>query len=202
MTATAYPLCWPKGRPRTKSEYRSKRRVGRGTLYTVIKDLQRELRLLGALRVVFSTNVELRLDGLPRSGGAMPEDPGVALYFETFTLAAGSRSFVVAVDRFARVTDNAAIILTLIRGLRVVDKADIGGVFDGALQELVLPRTWRRVLGYQEGSMPNIVDVRNNYLERARTNHPDKGGSHAVMVELNNAYDEARREYSKKVAHS
>lgn len=40
-----------------------------------------ELRLLGAKGLVVSTNVELRLDGLPYSESRHIADPGVAVYF-------------------------------------------------------------------------------------------------------------------------
>src|SRR5687768_4658635 len=89
----AFPLHWPHGRPRKLAGQRKhgKFSIGRhnGTyiaridlsIADALKRLQEELDRIGARNPVVSTNVETRLDGLPRSGQPEPTDPGVALYF-------------------------------------------------------------------------------------------------------------------------
>jgi hypothetical protein len=84
-----YPLHWPHGRERTPPNRRSKapfhatRTTGGGwkarsdLSFSAARDrLMAELDRVGARSAVLSTNLELRLDGLPR-GGTAPEDPGV-----------------------------------------------------------------------------------------------------------------------------
>src|SRR5437660_1562945 len=99
-SATAYPLCWPAGvrhhkhrmrarfsktEQRQRIDYQGQRQYysEKGSLSTAdaLKRLQREVDLLGAKSVVLSTNVELRLDGLPHSNRHEPDDPGACLYF-------------------------------------------------------------------------------------------------------------------------
>ena len=64
MTVESYPLYWPAGWPRSSSAQRAKSRFN-GQTFSQIKELQRELRLLGARNVIISSNVPVRQDGLP-----------------------------------------------------------------------------------------------------------------------------------------
>jgi hypothetical protein len=82
MTIESYPLHWPAGWPRSTWSQRGKSRFN-GQTVSQIKELQRELRLLGARNVVISSNVPVRQDGLPYADAAKRryDDPGVAVYF-------------------------------------------------------------------------------------------------------------------------
>ena len=98
----AYPLAWPQGWPRARQRKRAKFGKGERQYYsngsswmnkrelTISDATQRVLSELQTLGVphgeaVISTNLELRLDGLPRSGQAEPSDPGVAVYWRRRT---------------------------------------------------------------------------------------------------------------------
>ena len=73
--------------------------------------------MLGAQRIVISTNAELRQDGFPYSNRRAPEDVGVAVYF---TLE--GRPYVLPCDKWERVADNLAAIAKHVeakRGCRV-----------------------------------------------------------------------------------
>ena len=59
-------------------------------------------------------------------------------------------------------------------------------------------RTWRTVLGFKEDENPRISQVRSAYRRLAKSDHPDAGGTHAQMLKLNAALDEARKELQKK----
>eukprot|EP00755_Sulcionema_specki_P039195 Sspe_Gene.112355::Locus_95347_Transcript_1_1_Confidence_1.000_Length_676::g.112355::m.112355 len=48
----------------------------------------------------------------------------------------------------------------------------------------------RRVLGVPEGA--SMAEIKRKYLELARANHPDAGGSDRIMQEVNNAYQALR----------
>ena len=63
-------------------------------------------------------------------------------------------------------------------------------------------RTWRTVLGFQEDENPRMGRVRSAYRRLAKSGHPDAGGTHAQMLKLNAALDEARRELQKKRART
>ena len=108
----AYPLEWPQGKPRCEARKSANFKI---TLPKALAELQRELDLMGAALSVLSTNLETRLDGLPRGGQANPADPGAALYFEW-----DGQRVCMAIDRFDRVEHNIRAIglsIAAIRGL-------------------------------------------------------------------------------------
>ena len=103
--ATAYPLQWPEGWPRTHANKREggtkfkggsgwvddataprgARYIGRQevTFNSAREKLATEMERLGARNIVLSTNLPLRMDGQPHASAVKVqlEDPGVALYF-------------------------------------------------------------------------------------------------------------------------
>ena len=111
MNTEAYPLQWPEGWPRTKIPGESRYKVG----YTqAVEELFRELRLLKASKIVLSSNVPLRQDGLPYADYARRriDDPGVAVYF-----VRGGDQQMIACDSWDRVSDNIrAVGLTVVQG--------------------------------------------------------------------------------------
>lgn len=54
-------------------------------------------------------------------------------------------------------------------------------------------RAWETVLGLPTGTR-DLAVVRKRYRELAKTHHPDAGGDHMKMVELNDAYLQALSE--------
>jgi hypothetical protein len=203
-TPTAYPLAWPLTQPRTPPGRRGRALFGRRefartrpnplTVAEGLARLQDELRRLGARAVVISTNLLLRLDGLPRSDQRMPEDPGVAVYF---TL--DRQPTVLACDRWDKVADNLAAIAAHIAAVRGQERWGVGTRAQAFAGYAALPATtarpWRQVLGLDGAGHPLTVEAAEAaYRRLARERHPDTGGSHDAMAELTRAIAEARRE--------
>ena len=126
--ADAYPLDWPPGWARTASGRRTdaRDRFKRGSgwqnrYYWTLADAQtemfNELKLLGARSVVVYSNLKRRLDGGIRSGQRMPDDPGVAVFFEL-----EGEAMVMARDAFIRVEENIRSMTLAIAGLRQVKR--------------------------------------------------------------------------------
>lgn len=216
MTIAAYPLQWPEGWPRTRPERRTwakfekitKRydtesgrsvRAGRQNLSVsdgtqrVVKAL--ELMGLGLDDIVISTNVQLRLDGLPRSNQPEPSDPGVAVYWQS---KKGERK-VMAIDRYARVADNLAAVAGTLEALRSIERWGGGQILDRAFSGFTaLPapgqthaRGWREILRVD----PDVNDldaVKAQYRRLSSVHHPDKGGTEEAMSELNWAWAQAQ----------
>ena len=67
----AYPLQWPAGRTRARYQERSRFKT---TIGQATRDLMHEIRLMGAVNPVLSTNMRLRQDGLPYSNQRQPDD--------------------------------------------------------------------------------------------------------------------------------
>ncbi|MCA8331848.1 J domain-containing protein [Burkholderia cepacia] len=204
----AYPLQWPEGWPRTPGHKRmvgkfsTKRRGARfAESLTVADGVSRVLEELGRFGVrrediVISTNLRTRLDGLPRSDQRAPDDPGVAVYWET---RAGARR-VMAIDQYTRVADNLAAVAATLDAMRAIERHGGARILERAFTgfaALAAPsraRHWREVLGVPP-EMREMWQVRDAYRRRAMAVHPDRpGGSHDAMAELNAALAAAEKE--------
>jgi hypothetical protein len=207
--ATPYPLKWPAGHPRHGAETRRSGKFSRKerkydtpggsgwlqsrelTVAEALKRLQAELDRIGARHAVVSSNLETRLDGLPRSGQAEPRDPGVAVYFQL-----KDRPYCLPCDTYRRVADNIAAVSSHIEATRAIERygvASISEMFDGFLA-LPPPKSWRETMGFGAGSRVTLAEVEARYRELARQLHPDSGGSTTAMAELNTAREAARQE--------
>ncbi|SDR18401.1 hypothetical protein SAMN05443245_5179 [Paraburkholderia fungorum] len=190
---TSYPLQWPAGRPRTAAHRRA--RANFTTSFAVARDnLLAEVKRLGGRNLVISTNVPLRQDGLPYASYRKIDDEGVAVYF---TLDGEQMSF--ACDRWDRVEHNMHAIVKTIDALRGIARWGTGDMmkaaFTGftALPSPTTVRTWREVLGVAADARDMSL-VRAAYRVLASRHHPDKGGSHETMTELNAALAQAEKE--------
>ena len=85
-TPTRYPLQWPVGWKRTPYRVGAKfsKYDKRLSVFDGVQRVLRELERLGVTEadVVISTNLQTRLDGMPRSDQAQPADPGVCVYWQ------------------------------------------------------------------------------------------------------------------------
>lgn len=171
--AEAYPLQWPDGWPRTPYGRR------RDSAYLVSEtkardELLRSVRLLGGRAVVLSTNIKLRLDGLPYANQAIPEDPGVAVYWTR----AGKQE-VMACDLWRRPWENMRAIGLAIEGLRAMERAGATQILERAFNAFRLPETagassWRVTLGFGPDWSPSADDVRRVAREMSARLHPDR----------------------------
>lgn len=148
-----------------------------------------ECQRLGARDVIISSNLAIRLDGLPRSNQAAPADPGVAVYFR---LRGNDR--VLACDAYRSVAGNLAAIAAHIDALRAIDRYGVGTLEQAFAGYTALPPDasidWWVVLGVSRAASIDIIDAR--WRDLARTAHPDAGGSHDEMARVNAARDAGR----------
>jgi hypothetical protein len=191
----AFPLQWPDGWPRIAFNLReSDRRFGGSklTLGRARDQLLDELRLLGARDVVISSNVALRLDGLPYAEQRRVDDPGFAVYFML-----KKRPMVMAQDHFHTVAGNLRSLGLAMEALRQLERHGGGQMMDRAFTGFIAiappdwKKPWREVFGVQADWRGDITAL---YREKARNRHPDAGGADTLMAELNVAYEEAKRE--------
>lgn len=209
MTINAYPLSWPTGwkRSTAREHGRFNKKVTQpGRSYassadlTIAEALARVLVELGRMGlsrddVVISTNLILRLDGLPRSDQKAPADPGAAVYWED---RKGGHK-VMAIDRYYRVADNIAAIAATLDAMRAIERHGGAAILERAFTGFVaLPspteRTWREVLELR-GTMVSEAGLKDAYRRAASAAHPDKqGGSNEAMSAVNLAYAQAQKE--------
>lgn len=211
---SAYPLDWPPGWPRATRRVPSKfsgrhRRYEFPTIAEGRDRLLRELGMMNATYVVLSTNIRPRLDGLPASNTAEPDDPGVSVYFSL-----KGRPHVLACDKWSRVGCNLAAIAKHIEALRGIDRWGVGSIERAFAGFSALPppgastepakRPWRVVLDVECPANPDggareafLMLAESRFKAKARTAHPDAGGTTEAMAELNIAIGEAREELSR-----
>ena len=184
----AYPLAWPSHRPRISRRERSRFKV---TFAKARDELFNELRLMNARLPVLSTNVALRQNGLPYANQPEPDDPGVAIYFER-----NGRQMAFSCDRWDRVRDNVQAVRHTIGALRGLDRWGTGDMVEAAFTgfEALPAPDWRGHLGL--GPAATLDDAETAYRSRARSAHPDAGGSADAMARLNSAVSQARQELS------
>lgn len=157
-----------------------------------------ELRRMGISEenVIISTNVPLNLSGVPRGGLGEPSDPGVAIYWTH-----KGKSQCMAIDRYDRVADNLAAIAATLDALRAIERHGGGSILERAFmgfaqlpQSIVTQRPWREVFGVTDQHHLNRDALETRFRALAHQRHPDRGGSHDAMAELNAAREQALRE--------
>lgn len=194
MSVEAFPLHWPPGRPRTPHYNIRKSQFQPGNRPVEVGNVQAELKRLGARNIVVSTNVRLRNDGLPYAADKAPRDQGVAVYFD---YAGGQKCF--ACDRWSTIPENLRAIFKSIEAIRGLErwgsKEFVEAAFTG-FDALPAPgkhaaRPWRAVLGIDAAAKVDRGIIEHFYRIAARKAHPDAGGSHDDMAELNAARDRA-----------
>lgn len=218
---TSYPLSWPIGWRRSTAHEcarfsKRERQYGATSSWTstkavtiseAIRRLFSEIKAftkggyqwrINPDRVVVSTNVRVKLDGLPYSNAAEPSDSGVAVYFKL-----DDRPTVLACDKWNRVADNIAAIAAHLGALRGQERWGVGSIeqaFAGyaALNEKTEPSCWEILEINSSATRPQILDA---YRRKCRETHPDTGGSAEAFERVVRAKDIALSSQSNGTGH-
>lgn len=209
----AFPLHWPIGWRRTSAhlrdrahfnkkvpQYRTDHATGQQvrswdrktelSMSDATKRVLAELERMGMSRddVVISSNVELRLDGLPRSNRRAPEDPGVAVYWRK-----RKETRCMAVDRYDRVEDNIAAIAATLEAMRAIERHGGATILDRAFQgftALPAPESWWQVLGLS-GPNASREQIEHAHRQLIMKHHPDReNGNTELAARINRARDQ------------
>lgn len=195
-TDLRYPLRYPSTKPRTKypkeSSFDPK---GKRTFAAARDELLRQLRRLGAKKFILSTNVPLRLDGLPYANFRQPGDKGVAVYFEL-----NNRPRVLCCDCWNKIIDNVWAIAMDIDAQRgrlrwgVSSADEMFPVYQ--LPDADRSRHWWEVLGVSQHA--GWEEVKEAYRDEAKKHHPDVGGDRGRWDLIQTAYEQAERDLKVK----
>lgn len=178
----AYPLQWPLGKPRNKYGQRSRFDT---TLGKAIKSVQNEVRQLGGRDLIISSNLSLRLDGLPYASQREPDDAGVAVYFNY-----KKQPMCFACDRWRSVADNMWAIAKTIDALRGIERWGSGEMVQQAFTGFIAlpsPEQWFQTLGVSATASRDEIEKAHRSL--AMKHHPDRGGDTETMSKINAARD-------------
>jgi hypothetical protein len=191
VTIPAYPLAWPDGLPRTERKVTSQFRT---TLSAALNNVRKSLEAFGkdsgkaVSEISISSNVTLGQD--------RPPDTGVAVWFTW-----DGQQRCIAVDRYPKPEDNLQAIHHVLEarrtemrhgGLHVVRQTFKGFT---ALPAPPGRKSWRDVLKLTHANV-SATEVDAAYRKLAEQAHPDKGGTHERMSELNAARKEAKEAIS------
>lgn len=178
----SYPLHWPIGKPRSRS---SSAAAFKGSQNDTQNFLMHEIRLLGGKNIIISTNIELRLDGLPYASRREPEDKGVAVYF----MYEGNQQ-CFSCDRWDKIKDNLKAIAKTIEALRGIGRWGSGDMVRAAFQGFqALPapieagQPWYSVLNCDADATKETI--KKAYYTKAKQYY----GDHEKMIEINQAYE-------------
>lgn len=204
MSIPAHPLQWPAGWPRTDHFGRKYARFGKRrdaahpggwrqwgevSIADATGRVREQLAKMGVDDIVVSTNLTLRLDGLPRSGQPEPSDPGAAVYWRDTSGA----TRCMAIDRYLRTADNLAAIAATLEAMRAIERHGGAEILDRAFTGFTaLPGPdgndpWWDVL--EVTAHASTETVRANYQRRRRDTHPDRpGGDSAAFDRVQRAW--------------
>jgi hypothetical protein len=209
VTIPAYPLLWPAGWKRTPSHLRTTARFVKkerktyagGNSYMQVRELsitdgvdrvRTELTRMGIMDddLVINSNLQLRLDGFPKSGQHEPYDPGIVVYW----MDAGETR-CMAIDRYDRVADNLAAVAATLEAMRAIERHGGAEILHRAFTGFTaLPssaESWWGILGVEPNA--RAVEIDAAYRRRRSEAHPDRGGSADAFDAVQRAYEQATR---------
>lgn len=187
--AETFPLDWPLGYKKTAQRKRSLFKPQ--TPDVVQEQAYKELRLLGAKKVVISSNIPLRKDGRMFAEYLTKkiDDPGIAIYFHF-----DGDDVVMCCDQYDYPIDNLHALskgIEAVRGMNRWGVSDfIKRAFTGfkALPEAISTQAWYEVLGVDKTADKEAI--KSAYRKMAQIHHPDTGGSSAMFDRLSKAYQQ------------
>lgn len=191
----AHPLQWPAGWPRTRARKSSGQ--FKVSADAARKDLIAEIHAMGGRYPVISSNIPTRRDGGFNATAAKGffGDPGVAVYFER-----EGKPFAFACDTYDSVRANVRAIGLTLAALRGMERWGVSDAMERAFTgfeqlphpDAITKRHWRQVFGLPPTTHVTPFTIETLFKQLAKERHPDHGGSHELMAELNTAYEEAK----------
>lgn len=198
----AYPLAWPKGRPRTPWKDRIPggftAEKKRATIARALDKLEDQCDRFEASYPLVSTDLPVKLNGKLRAGAGEPNDPGAALYFTRF-----GKPYVLACDTFTTLAQNIAAIANHIDATRRIERYGVASAEEMLQAFSALPppppggstiigevaKHWSEVLGLdRDKATADTVGAVYRTLAR------DAAGDTSKLLNLNLARDAALRD--------
>lgn len=207
MLAEKFPLEWPTGYPRCRNPKSS--RFGNVSFAKSRDEIFQQLKLMVSYydrsTIVLSTNIPLKLDGMPYASYRQPDDKGVAVYF-----IYNKEQVVLCCDSWNKIEHNMWSVAKTIESLRAIERWGVSDFLKHSFSGFnALPPAqdnkkhkddWWVVLGYQhkpESRPWDWTGVAAQYKSLAKLRHPDMPtGSTEKFQELNQAFDEAKKYYN------
>lgn len=178
----AYPLSWPISWPRSRGRQSARFKTA---FASAVANVRREVELMGGERLIISSNVPLRRDGLPSAKATYVADPGVAVYFER-----KKDPLCFPCDVWDAVDDNMQAVAKTIEALRGIKRWGSVQLADQAYKGFLMlpapePPPWQ-ILGVS--STATEEEIQKAHRRLAFAHHPDRpGGDEQQMSRINTA---------------
>lgn len=191
----SYPLSWPDGWARVKSARQHRDDPYRSiSIGNACEEVVAELRRIGGVDIIISSNLRARLDGQPYANQSEPRDAGIAVYFNL-----KNRPTVLACDKWDRVSRNLWAIAKHVEALRGQERWGVGSIEQAFAGYAQLPgigetsgMSWWKELGVAVNA--DAEAIKSAYYKRSKEMHPDRGGSHEAQARLNQAFELAMQQ--------
>jgi hypothetical protein len=178
-----------------------------------IETIQHELRLMGAIRVLISSDLPVSSKGIPYAAARIGErgESGVAAWWVQPKLGERGIERVIACDKYRSAGENMAAIahsIQAIRGLSrwgatdIVERAFAGfaALPPGDGSSAPSPLDWRDLFEISVaheailGKADLLAIVRSKHKALMLKAHPDHGGTTEQVMQLSEAFQAAERE--------
>ena len=185
----AYPLYWPEGWPRTDYYKQKKAQFKDRTVAVGRRYLVDEVRRFGGTDLIISSNLELKMDGTPRSGQRQPDDRGVAIFFKR-----NGVDMALACDVYTTIQDNLWALCRTLEALRQIERDGSPALINRAFKGFkALPdpttRPWWEILNLHQTA--NNDEIKRSYFSLAKKFHPDNAetGDDEMFRQVQSAYE-------------
>lgn len=184
-----FPLDWPHWQERAPAYKRGRARFQQ-TPGAATDGLLYQVKGLGGTGLIISSDVPVTKDGRPYANARQPDDPGVAVYFDT-----KGGAMVFACDRWDRLHDNVWAIAKTIEAIRGIDRWGTGQMRATALKGFAAlpppPSTphWSDILQVPRTASLETINAGYRQLAKHAADLPAD-----ALVALNLAVEAARKE--------
>lgn len=192
---SAYPLQWPPGYPRIARPSGNYRFYPQ-SVHDESANLRIELSRMNARGIVVSTNIPVKGDGNPYATYNKPVDTGVAVYFQI-----DNKAMALCCDKWNTVEANLRALGMSVDAMRGLDRWGVSQIMERAfmgfkaLPEKAASFPWWEVLGVSRECTKKEVEA--GYKKKVKVCHPDNGGDTKKWLELQEAYEQGRKQTSE-----
>ncbi len=192
----AYPLSWPEGWARTSrpkgSVFGDREKRVKPSIHKGISKVQHEIKLMKGTNLIISSNLILGNKGLPHSSQRMPEDCGIAIYFEW-----KGEPMVIASDNYNKPGCNLWAIGKTIESMRGIERWGCSELLNRAFtgfkqlpaKSEIVTNNWNDILSVSMNATKD--EIIKAYREKAKIYHPDNDTADTEMFLLvKDAYEQ------------
>jgi hypothetical protein len=206
---TRNPLCWPDNVARTAPQRRGYPGFKLRTLSEAASFVLAEINRINNRRwdfdddsVIISSNLRLKTDGTPYSQQGEPADTGIAVYFTLRIWRNGKiieRPIVMSCDRWIKTADNLYAIGKDIEAQRARTRWGCTNYEQSFRGYMAIPEhcggpSWWDTLGISASATREVIE--SAYKQKAKTLHPDRGGTSDQFSRLKQAFDQAMSQFN------